>query len=307
MLLLLLVPFPGRGQETDTLSYLPLPAVPSSLQTPETRANFIVSHFWDALDFRTDTLKTRDPNFMERNLANYLSLFPIADTAVLAAAVDTLATNVGKDAPSLSMLMELVEKYLYEPESPVYNEEHYGIFLDAFLRVPVHEYERMRLLAQRELIRKNRPGTVAADFTYETPSGERTRMRETGKGNPLLLLFYEPDCGHCMEVMENLTKMESLHTMVERAELTVLAVFPGFDERKTWLKTFGKLSSDWIIGYNDGTIYTEDLYVTRRMPTLYLLDEHRRVVAKNLSSEQLTRLIDRMMGTGSPMKQPERP
>ena len=301
--LLLLFPLPGRGQEADTLLYLPLPDVPSSLRTPETRANYIVSHFWDALDFKIDTLKTRNSDFMERNLANYLSLFPIADTMALVTAVETLATNTGEDAQSLSVLVELVEKYLYEPESPFYNEEHYEIFLDAFLHAPVHEYERMRLTAQWELIRKSRPGTVAADFTYETPAGERMRMRETGKGKPLLLLFYEPDCGHCMEVMEELKAMESLQAMVSRGELTVLAVFPGFDDLQIWRRTLGNLPSAWKVGFNDGTIYTEDLYVMRRMPALYLLDEHRRVIARDLSQEQLAGLIDEMMNAVSRTKQ----
>ena len=307
MALLLLVPLPGRGQESDTFSYLPLPDVPSSLQSPETRADFIVSHFWDALDFKTDTLKTRNTDFMERNLTNYLSLFPIADTMALVTAVETLATDAGRDAQSLSVLLELTEKYLYEPESPVYNEKHYEIFLDAFLLAPIHEYERMRLTAQRELIRKNRPGTVAADFTYETPAGERMRMRETGKGKPLLLLFYEPDCGHCMEVMEELKAMESLQAMVNRGELTVLAVFPGFDDRETWRKTIGNLPSVWEAGFNDGTIYTKDLYVTRRMPVLYLLDKHRRVIVKDLSLEQLAGLIDEMMNAVIRTKQSKLP
>ena len=301
--LLLLVPLPGRGQGADTLSYLTLPDVPSSLRTPQMRADFIVSHFWDALDFKADTLMTRDRDFMERNLANYLSLFPIADTTALVAAVEALAANAGEDAQSLSVLVGLAGKYLYEPESPVYNEEHYEIFLDAFLHAPVHEYERMRLTAQRELIRKNRPGTVAADFTYETPAGERMRMRETGKGKPLLLLFYEPDCGHCMEVMEELKAMENLQALVNRGELTVLAVFPGFDERETWRRTLGNLPPDWEAGFNDGTIYSEDLYVTRRLPTLYLLDEHRRVIARDLSPEQLAGRIDEMMNAVSRSEQ----
>lgn len=305
--LLLLVPLPGWGQETDTLSYLPLPDVPSSLRTPALRANYIVTHFWDALDFKTDTLNTRNPDFMERNLTNYLSLFPIADTATLVSAVNTLVADAGMDTRSLSVLVELVEKYLYEPESPVYNEAHYGIFLDAFLRAPVHEYERMRLTAQHELIRKNRPGSVAADFTYETPKGERMRMCETGKGKPLLLLFYEPDCGHCMEVMEELKAMESLNAMVEGGELTVLAVFPGFDDRETWLRTLGNLPSCWTLGYNNGTVHTESLYILRRLPALYLLDGHRRVIAKDLSPEQLAGRIDEMMDAVSRTKQSKLP
>ena len=317
--LLLLLAFPGLAQDrhleqeqvtepgADTLQYLPLPDVPTSLRTPEARAGYIIAHFWDALDFGSDTLKTRDPDFMERNLANCLSLFPIADTAALVQAVDRLVSNAGKDAPSLSVLVELAEKYLYEPESPVYNEEHYGIFLEAFLRAPVREYERMRLTAQRELIRKNRPGTVAADFTYETPAGERMRMRETGKGKPLLLLFYEPDCNHCMEVMEELKSMENLHAAVNRGKLAVLAVFPGFDEREMWRSLLGGIPSGWSVGYNDGTVHTENLYVLRRLPSVYLLDERRRVVAKDLSLEQLAGRIDEMVDDGSPTEQPKLP
>lgn len=305
--LLLIAPLPALGQEADTLTYLPLPDVPSSLRTPETRVAYIVSRFWDTLDFKTDTLKTRDTDFMERNLANYLSLFPIADTATLMSAVGKLVADAGMDTQSLSVLVELIEKYLYEPESPVYNEEYYGIFINSFLRAPVQEYERIRLLAQWELIQKNRPGTPAADFTYETSAGERMRMWETGKGKPLLLVFYEPDCGHCMEVMEELKAMEGLRAMVELGELTVLAVFPGFDDRETWHKTLGYLPSVWTTGFNNGTIYTEGLYVMHRMPTLYLLDEHRRVVVKDLSSEHLAGLIDKMMSDVSRTKQTELP
>lgn len=133
------------------------------------------------------------------------------------------------------------------------------------------------------------------------------RMRETGKGKPLLLLFYEPDCAHCMEVMEELKAMESLHAMVELGGLAVLAVFPGFDGRETWRETLGGLPPAWTTGFNDGTVYTEDLYFMRRMPALYLLDERRRVIAKDLTPGRLAGLIDKMMGASGPTRQPELP
>lgn len=293
--LLFLVPLTGRGQVADTASYLPLPEVPSSLRTPATRAAYILSHFWDSLDFSTDTLQTRDPDFMERNLANYLSLFPVADTAALAPAVGTLVADAGTDKAALSVLLELVGKYLYEPESPVYNEMYYALFAEAFLQSPVDSYEKIRLRAQLEAVRKNSPGTAAADFTYETPAGKRLRMSETGTGKPLLLLFYDPDCAHCREVMTELEAMESLRQAMECGTVTVLVIYSGFDDRETWRRTLPDLPAAWTVGYDNGTIYTENLYIPRRLPAVYLLDAQRRVVTKDPTPECLAEQIGEMM------------
>ena len=60
----------------DSLSAeLPLPAIPDSLRTPRKRAAYLLAHFWDSMSF-ADTLRSRNPGFMEQNLVNYLSLFP---------------------------------------------------------------------------------------------------------------------------------------------------------------------------------------------------------------------------------------
>ena len=46
---------------------LPLPEVPSMLTVPEERAEYIIGHFWDGVDF-ADTLRSHDRLFMERKL-----------------------------------------------------------------------------------------------------------------------------------------------------------------------------------------------------------------------------------------------
>ncbi len=291
--LLCVLPVSGRGQEADTAMYLPLPAVPAALRAPAERAGYIVRHFWDAMDF-SDTLRTRSRDFMERNLVNYLSLFPVADTAVLAPAAGRLVAQVQDDGKSLSVLLELAGDYLYGQDSPVYNEEHYLLFADAFMKAPLGTGEKARLQARREAARKNRAGTAAADFTYETPAGERVRMTETGKGRPLLLLFYDPDCEHCMEVISALHAMEPIRRMAERGELAVLAVYAGYDDRQAWRQALDRLPAEWTAGYDNGTIYAENLYVLRRMPAIYLLDAERRVVARDPSPESLGGLIGGM-------------
>lgn len=267
---------------------LPLPQVPAELRAPASRAAYIVRHFWDALDF-ADTLRSHDREFMEQNFANCLSLFPIADTTALAPAVAALVGRAQSDAEALSLLAETAEKYLYEQDSPLFNEEYYLLFADALATAPLHDYERLRIEAQRTAMRKNRVGTTAADFSFETPDGRRLRLSEAAQGRALLLLFYDPDCDHCMQTIAELAASEPLNEALSRGCMAVVAVYAGFGsrDRAAWLRTLDRLPAAWTAGFDGGTIYTRDLYVLRNLPALYLLDASGRVLLKDATPASL--------------------
>ena len=285
LLLALLAPLAALPQGIGELA---LPVVPATLRTPPARAAYIVRHFWDAMDF-SDTLRSRNRDFMEQNFVNCLSLFPIADTTALAPAVATLVGRAQTDAGALSLLAETAEKYLYEQDSPLFNEEYYLLFADAFVAAPLPHTKRLRIEAQCTAMRKNRVGTPAADFSFETRDGQRLRLSEAAQGRPMLLLFYDPDCDHCMQTIAELSGSELLNGAVARGDLVVVAVYAGFDgnDRASWLRTLDRLPSAWTVGFDNGTIYTRDLYVLRNLPALYLLDASRRVVLKDTTPARL--------------------
>ena len=286
LLLALLAPLAALPQGIGELA---LPVVPATLRTPPARAAYIVRHFWDAMDF-ADTLRSRNRDFMEQNFVNCLSLFPIADTTALAPAVMTLVSRAQTDAGALSLLAETAEKYLYEQDSPLFNEEYYLLFADALVAAPLPHTKRLRIEAQRTAMRKNRVGTPAANFTFETRDGQRLRLSEAAQGRPMLLLFYDPDCDHCMQTIAELSGSELLNGAVARGDLVVVAVYAGFDgsDRAAWLRTLDRLSSAWTVGFDLGTIYTRDLYVLRNLPALYLLDASRRVLLKDTTPARLS-------------------
>lgn len=281
-----------RDTVAEDIPELPLPSVPASLRTPAARAGYVIGHFWDALDF-ADTLRTHDRDFMEQTFVNYLSLFPLADTVALRPAVAGLVGRVCSAPETLSLLLEMAGKYLYEQDSPMYDEEHYLLFADAFLSVPMRGNGPQRLKMRREAVLKNRVGTRAADFAFETLSGRRMRLSEFARGRRTLLLFYDPDCAHCMEVMAGLASSKPLRTAVESGGTAVLAVYAGVgnDGRELWRCTASKIPSSWTVGYDNGTVYGRDLYVLRNMPALYLLDAAGIVIAKNATSERIAGLL----------------
>ena len=278
----------SRQIEQSGLPELPLPQVPATLRTPSERAAYIVSHFWDALDF-ADTVRSHNRGFMEQNFVNCLSLFPIADTAALAPAVGAAVALAQSDAGALSLLAEIAEQYLYEQDSPLFNEEYYLLFADALAAAPLPDYTLLRIDAQRSAMRRNRRGTVAADFAFETPDGKRMRLSDIARGRQVLLLFYDPDCGHCMETVAELAAMAPLNDAVARGGMAVVAVYAGFGSsaRTSWRRTLDRLPAEWIAGFDDGSVYARDLYVLRSLPALYLLDPTRRVLLKDASPERI--------------------
>lgn len=268
-----------------TVNELPLPEVPSALTAPEERAEYVIGHFWDGMDF-ADTLRSRDRRFMEQNFVNYLSLFPHAKQKTLRPHVESLLKNVAADSIAFNLVNDLAEEYLGDPYSPMHNWEYYIIFLEEALRQPgLPESDRMRFAYNLETATKNRPGTVAANFSYKDRDGNRRTLRRT-HGKKLLLLFYDPACAHCLMTINSLRENALLHRMISRKELAVLAVCTGEDS-KLWDKTKASMPEEWIVAIDESRVVENELYSLPSMPVVYLLDSRKRVILKEATLEQL--------------------
>lgn len=269
---------------------LPLPDVPPSLTAPEERAAYIIAHFWDGMDF-DDTLRYRDRAFMEQNLVNYLSLFPHARPEALPTHIDRLLERAAADSNGLDLLNDLAEHYLDDPNSPMRDEGYYILFLEGLLRLPgLPEAERLRPAYRLEMARKNRPGTMATDFAYTDREGKRRTLHAT-RGKHLLLLFYDPACSHCSQILDGLRGSAVIAGLIENKELSVLAVYTEGD-RRLWDDTKASLPREWCVAIDESRIVEHELYALPAMPVIYLLDARKTVLLKDPSPMQLEAFLD---------------
>ena len=272
--------------DTIVSSELPLPKVPSTLTVPSERAAYLLSHFWDALDFR-DTLRSRNARFMEQNIVNWLSLFPHADKETLPRCIDKSLEPAAKDKGAFRLFGNVMEQYLNDPNSPMRNEDYYILYLERVLRLPgLAEEERLRPAHQLETARKNRPGNVATDFRYLTREGRHGRLHDTAPGKRLLLLFYDPACVHCTETLRELHDSPVLKKLTAGQNLSILAVYTEGD-RDLWERTKASLPSEWIVTMDTEGIVERNLYSLPAMPILYLLEKDKTVLLKDPSVTDL--------------------
>ena len=264
---------------------IPLPAVPAELREPQARADYIIEHFWEPADSLGDYSRTA----IEQAFSNFISVFPLATEPSQTAAVKALMAKAAKSHDDYALIAEIADTYLYSTDSPVESEDYYIMFLREIVDSPVlDDDEKIRPSFQLANALKNRPGDLAADFPFITRDGVQSTlygaidaMKDKSPAK-ILLVLYDPDCGHCRRTMDALVKLPA----VTDGSVAVIAVFSG-DDMDEWLKTAQNLPENWIVGFEDGTMLEEGAYVVRTFPSIYIISPEKIVVEKEASLESL--------------------
>ena len=277
----------------DTIKTFTLPAIPPMMTAPEQRADFLVKHYWDNVNF-ADTNYIHHPEVTEQAWADYCDILnhvPL-ETAQEAMRKTIEQTNVDKKV--FTYITDLADKYLYDPNSPMRNEEFYIPVLDAMLASPLlEEIEKVRPKARRELAQKNRIGTKALNFSYTLASGAQGSLYQQ-QADYILLFINNPGCGMCKQLREQISGSPMLSEMIERGRLKVLALYPDEDLTE-WRDYRDHIPASWINAYDKGCVVREkSLYDLHAIPALYLLDSRKRVLVKDSTDvAQIEEIIDR--------------
>lgn len=271
---------------SDSLSFH-LPEVPSVLTSVEDRMNFLVVHYWDLFNFR-DTNCMHVPEVTEQALVDYLDLQSrLEQPAMVDSTVNVLIDRASVNQKVLNYFIDTSRRYLYDPNSPLRNEELYKHWATVVAqREEVNLTLQMRAEHDLKMIAINRPGMAATDFAYTLRSGGHGRLSQL-RANRILLFFYNPDCDHCEQVMAVMKQSQVLEEACRSGRLTVLAVYADA-EQEVWEKCKGEIPALWMDAYDpDRVVLDRELYDLTAMPTLYLLDAQKRVVLKDAPFDQV--------------------
>jgi thiol-disulfide isomerase/thioredoxin len=264
--------------------------IPSFITERSERASYAVNHYWDEFDF-ADTTNVHLPEYTEQALCDFLEVLNHVDENVAKEGIHNMLRQAEKDTIVYAYFTKQCEKYLYEPNSPMKNENHFIYALEAITESQmVSETDKIRPRALLELALKNRVGNTANDFAFVTIDGKQSRLSAV-KADRLVLLFYNPDCDNCRKTMGRMKISDALNKVVEDGSVKVLAIYPEQDEQ-LWKDSAGNLPAAWINGFDkEGIIDAEELYDLGSMPSLYLLDKDKKVIVKDASFDEIEKAI----------------
>lgn len=136
------------------------------------------------------------------------------------------------------------------------------------------------------LIGKPAPELMMLDTAMRPVSLHNVKAKYT------LLLFWDPECGHCKTEIPLV--IDFLKKDKNRFNLEVFAVCTDTNMRK--MKDYIKEKQMPFINVNGPRAYTpffKDLYDVYSTPVLYLLDENKKIIAKRLTVDVLESFLER--------------
>lgn len=241
-----------------------------------------VDHYWDDFDFEaTEQLKELNREDVIYAVSEYVTLIPEerADSLMRA-----LIRRASTSHDMLDYFATACEIVLHNPNSALRNDEYYIPVLEELVASPLlDQYERIAPAYDLEIALKNRIGREATNFTYTLEDGTQGELYDI-KANYTILMFSNPECPLCGEIMRQLASSQLLSALMQHGVLKVLTLYPDEDINH-WRKYLDNIPSEWIRAYDKGQILSKErLYNLSAIPALYLLDRDKRVLIKDGTS-----------------------
>ena len=273
----------------------PLPVIPGILTSPADRRDYLLTHYWELFDF-ADTTLVNNRDVTEQGFVNFIALLNEGGVTERLAreSLENWCGGFMTEAHARKVLMRMADDYLYNPNSPFYNEALYGPYLEALLNtLPADDVRRSTFDFRLKLLKRNNVGQKATDFVYYLPNGERRTLADTSvKNDRLLLVFYDPECESCHAVLGQMAADGRLAAAVGNGRLSVLAVYTEGNEA-AWRKSLPDMPEGWMVGTDREAVKNGALYDLKAMPSLYLLDGKKTVLLKDARFENVMEMLER--------------
>lgn len=284
----------------------PLPKVPSIVAQGGDYATFIVKHFWQPF-FSEDRVYSRDTSLIGgvkevsfvSAFTQYATYLMLVDPQTGLQAQQYLLSEArkmtGRDGGKVfETVLSICDAMLYDPNSPIRNEEMYIPVVEAKLVSDmVSDDVKAEAAALLPRLKLNRLGTPAADFSFTQMNGKVMRLYDV-KAAYTILFFSNPGCQDCKAVIDQLSSLPGLADAIAAGNLAVVNVYPDADLEE-WYNYAPIYPKNWYSGYDQNLAIGAGLYNLRAIPSLYLLDKDKKVIYKDVDTTILINYLQHLL------------
>ena len=291
-----------KEKKAEQFHALPFPDVqiPTMINGQQEALEYMAVNYWNGItdqsrEYPSDSVLVSGvrKSDVEQKFADWTAIMEYAGYKVWPKAVanlyDRMLVCEKKDTSSqvLETFADLFQKYYFDPNSPMRNEDVYHHFVvryasyDGIDEVMKGKYER-----EARLTGLNSVGTKAADFRFSDRRGKMTDLYDI-KAEMTLLFFSNPGCEACMQIINVLRDEPVIASKIAEGRLAVVNVYID-EDIQAWRSYMPIYPEEWYNGFDpDFVIRTDNLYNVRAIPSLYLLDAEKRVILKDAPENKI--------------------
>ncbi|WP_082577799.1 thioredoxin-like domain-containing protein [Flavobacterium sp. Root186] len=245
--------------------------------------NFLRENYWKGVDFKSDILL--NTMLLPSKAKKYISLFDKNDSQlneVVKELLDKSAVN--------PLVYQVISDALYNSfNKPVYidNDENIAVAIlkNAQEQSFVPDWKKQSIEQQILIHQKNMIGSKAVNFTLKDASDTKYVLNDV-KSKYTILFFFDPECSHCMEVIP---KTKGWFHVDGPKDAHVLAIYINHNEQE-WKKYVKENTypQRWLnLWDKNGEEKIQEKYWIQSLPTIYVLDENKKVILKDVNYKQL--------------------
>ncbi|TAE39826.1 MAG: DUF4369 domain-containing protein [Runella slithyformis] len=251
------------------------------------------AHFWDNFDFSEEAL-VRTP-FLQRKLDRYMEnlTYPVADS-LMAAADFTIGKTLAANNREMKAycIWYLTSKY-ENPEIVGIEATFVHLAEKYYLTgvMPVTDSSTIKNIRERVTTLKPLLAGKTMPALALTDTAGVLRSLADIKASYTIVVFYDPDCGHCRESTPVLKAFYEKNKTSRNVQIFAASVTRSPDQWKKYIREFG--IADWIHGYDlSFTIDFRRNFDVITTPAIYVLDKNKTILARRMPADQLDGFLD---------------
>ena len=281
---------------------LPFPdeQLPRMISSQDRALVYMAENYWNNItdksrEYPCDSIYVSgvDKDIVEQKFADWTLILDNVGIDVAVSSVGKLydralaCENTNPSSNVFETFVELAEKYFYDPNSPMRNEEYYLPFVSKYATYEgLSDVERGRFEREARLCALNRIGTKATDFRFADRYGVIRNLYDI-KADLTLVFFSNPGCNACMEIINVLKEEPTISMLINSGIMKVLNIYID-EDIQAWRSYMPVYPEQWYNGFDpDFALRGNELYNIRAIPSLYLLDKEKNVLMKDVPENVL--------------------
>ena len=281
---------------------LPFPdvQVPSVISSQQEIVEYLAQNYCNGItepsrEYLCDSLYVSgvEKSVVEQKFADWTYILNNASLDIALKSVEKLYDRVlscEKSNPQSNVFetfVSLAQKYFYDANSPLRNEELYLPFVSRYASYEgLMDVERKKYEREARLCALNRLGTKATDFRFCDKRG-KIRNLYSIDAEMTLVFFSNPGCGACKEIMNVLKEDATKSSLIRNGVMKVLNIYID-EDLEAWRSYMPIYPEEWYNAFDpDLSIRNDETYNIRAIPSLYLLDKEKNVLMKDVPENVL--------------------
>lgn len=265
------------------------PIAPEELTLLKDKSDWLMDHFWDAMDFTTTS--TVDQNALNDAFAVYTSAMIHASRDKALSSVNNLVGKI-KNSPALMLqFTKAAEECMYGQRAVAWCDETYIPFLKGVTASKnVAAARKARYENQLNVLQKNAVGRKFPKLRLTLPNQRHSEFSAT---TPLTIVEVgNPDCDDCQFAKMKLEMASDIQQMIADGKLQIAFIVADAvpEDQADILALLAKYPESWTTGISYGA---DDLLDLRQTPSFYVLGKNGEILAKNLD---VSAAVDKVRG-----------